>query len=97
MASSVTTITTTRAIAGCEAILLTGPTKIIAKDMADTDFVHVYEETGTEGDYQPVPDTNNRSVVLRKSMQSFIFEGYGNHKFLLGPETNESLVVGYAR
>jgi len=96
MASSVTTITTTRTIGTCGAVLLAGPAKIIAKDMADTDFVYIYEETGTEGDYQPVPDTNNRSIVLRKSMQSFIFEGYGNYKFLLGPETNESLVVGYA-
>lgn len=96
MASSVTTITTTKSLSTCGAVLLSGPIKVIAKDMAANDFVQIYEETATEGDYQPVPDTNNRSVVLRMSMQSFIFEGYGNYKFLLGENTNEALVVGYA-
>ena len=96
MASSVTAITVSRTIGDCGAVLLAGPVKIVAKDMVEADVVLIYEETTTEGDYQLVPDIEGRSAVLSKSAPSVIFEGYGNYKFVLGADTNESLVVGYA-
>lgn len=96
MASSVTTIATTNVLATTAAVPLYGPTKIVAEDMAVGDVFNIYEETGTEGNYQLVPDSANRRVVLEYSMPSIIFEGYGNYKFLLGSGTDEALVVGYA-
>jgi len=95
MASSVTTITTNRVLASCTAVLLTGPTKLVAEGMVATDEVSIYEETATEGNYQLVPDTNGRKIGLEYSMQSIIFEGYGNYKFMLGPSTATGLKVGY--
>lgn len=95
MAGSVTTITTTKTLATCGAVLLTGPAKIVAEGMVEADRVTIYEETATEGNYQAVPESAQRVVVLRKSMPSFIFEGYGNYKFLLGDDTAVGLKVGY--
>lgn len=96
MASSVTTIATTNVLATTAAVLLSGPTKVVAEGMVATDVVTIYEETGTEGNYQQVPETGVRKVCLKSTFQSIIFEGYGNYKFLLGPDTNINLVVGYA-
>jgi len=96
MASSVTTITTTKSLATCDPVLLAGPCKIVAEGMVPADIVYIYEETGTEGNYERVPDSNKRTVILEHSMPSIIFEGYGNYKFLLGADTDEALVVGYA-
>ena len=96
MASSVTQITTTKDIATCGAILLSGPVKIVAEGMADGDTVYIYEETVTEGNYQRVPTYGNQTVILNKSGPSIIFEGYGNYKFLLGADTAVALKVGYA-
>lgn len=96
MASSTTTITTAKTLAGCGAILLAGPAKIVAEGMVAADTVSIYEETATEGNYQLVPDTGRRAVGLEFSMPSIIFEGYGNYKFLLGENTAVGLKVAYA-
>jgi hypothetical protein len=96
MASSVTTIATTNVLATTAAVLLSGPTKIVAANMAAADVVTIYEETGTEGNYQQVLQTEVRKVCLKSTFPSIIFEGYGKYKFLLGPDTNVNLVVGYA-
>lgn len=98
MASSITLITTTKNIATCGAILLSGPVKIVAEGMVDADIVYIYEETATEGHYQRVSNSINQgqTIVLTKHLQSTIFEGYGNYKFLLGEDTAADLKVGYA-
>jgi len=95
MASSVTTISTTNALATTAEILLSGVIKLIAKDMTVNDEVYVFEETATEDDYQPVIDRNGNRVRLTERYPSVLLEGYGNYKFLLGPNTATGLVVGY--
>jgi len=100
MANGLTTITATKDIATCGAVTLTGPCKIRAAGMVAADVVYIYEENPTadasDGTYSQVPDSAQRKVVLEFSMPSIVFEGYGKYKFLLGADTNDNLVVGYA-
>jgi len=96
MASSVTEIVAAKTLAGCTAVLLLTPVKIVAEGMLDGEEITIYEETVTEGSYQVVQETHGRVAHLEKSMQSIIFEGYGNYKFLLSANTAEARKVGYA-
>lgn len=97
MASSVTTITAAKTLAACTAVALMGPTKIVAKSPGANDKVYIYEETATEGEYQLVQRKDlNQKMYLDEDQPSIIFEGYGNYKFLLGADTDDNLVVGYA-
>ena len=95
MASSVTAITAAKALANCTAYLLSGTIKLVAEDMVAADVVLIYEETGTEGNYQLVKESPKRAARLDFDMPSIILEGYGNYKFLLGADTDAGLVVGY--
>lgn len=88
-------ITTTDSLTTTEVVPLSGPIKIVGENMVAGDEVIFYEETGTEGNYQALPPTGNRRVSLTHDDWSVIFEGYGNYKFLLGPDTNADLVVSY--
>jgi len=83
MASSLTTITTTKSLATCVAITLAGPIKLVAEGMVAADEVIVYEETATEDNYQIVPETQTNAARLTSRMPSILFEGYGKYKFLL--------------
>lgn len=100
MANSTTKLTTTKDIATCGVFALTGPCKIVAKGMVEGDVVYIFEETGTadntDGTYQQVPNTEKTKAALYPEMQSTVFEGYGNYKCLLGPDTNVDLIVSMA-
>lgn len=96
MASSVTSVTANRAIGSCTAYLLTGQYKFIAEGMTAADEVYIFEESGTEGSYQKARDLSGNLIRLDKRHPSVIFAAGGNYKFVLGPSTNTSLVVGYA-
>jgi hypothetical protein len=89
------TITTSAVLSECAVIALSGATKIVAEDMVEGDEVFIYEETGTADNYQLVPISEQRSAALTHKFPSRIFEGYGNYKFLLGPNTDTGLVVAY--
>jgi len=95
MASSVTALTTAKALADCVAVSLAGPIKLVAEGMVEADVVLIYEETQTEGNYQQVKESKERSARLTYSMPSIIFEGYGKYKFLLTSATAVGLKVGY--
>ena len=92
---ALTTITVNKVLASCEAIALSGPTKIVAEDMTENDVVYIYEETGTATNYQQVNESQHQKSILTDKLPSFIFEGYGNYKFLLGADTDVDLVVAY--
>ena len=93
---ALTVITTNRLIASCGAVALSGTIKVVAEDMAADDIVLIYEETGTPGNYQPVPTGDPRTSSLTPEIPSTLFGGYGNYKFKLGAKTATGLVVGYA-
>jgi hypothetical protein len=96
MASSITSVTAAKAIGDCTAYLLNGQYKFIAEGMTVADEVYIFEESGTEGSYQKARDLNGNLIRLDKRHPSVVFTAGGNYKFLLGPNTNASLVVGYA-
>lgn len=88
-------ITVSKVIGDCVAVVLTGPVKIVAEGMVAADEIFIYEETLTSGNYQKVPSSGQRTVVITHDMPSILFEGYGNYKFVLGTNTATDLKVGY--
>lgn len=99
MASSVTKVLAVKVLADSPAFSLSGATKLILESPGPDDIVYVYEETATEGTYQKVTygeaPHEGQVVTLHVKRPSFIIEGYGNYKFVLGAATSTDAVVGY--
>jgi len=95
MASSVTAITAAKTLGSCTAVLCAGEMKIVAEGLLAGEEVIFYEETVTEGNYQEIGESGGRAMKLEQGRDSDIFTLYGNHKFLLGADTDENRKVGY--